>query len=517
MNQEVSIIIPVYNAEDSLDRCVESIVYGELRNLEVILIEDCSKDNSWEICCKLSKQYTNVRCYRNKRNSGVSYSRNHGLKKAIGKYIIFADSDDWVSGKYAKTLVDTAEKFQQELVICGLHFFDNVSGYRKDYLWNEYKSEVVVVEKENFFGLVDRFLIQQLWNKIFCSEIIEQYNIRFDESQSMGEDFQFVLDYMEAAKIQKCIVVNRPLYYYIRANNVSLMSKFGLVENENEYRRLEKLKNICGKENNIVEEQFLKAIKNLKYNYIYQACRNPGRNKSDKIAFIEQIMQDGKAKKYFKIQQRLILKEKIVGLLKVCVNFPKRVIEKIKCIKRDQIAKKASRLLKAENFSIISQNCIGGVFYHDMGIQFLSPTVNLFFKEPDFVRFVQNLEYYFGVELEMYWEEEYPIGKLDDLYIYFMHYQTCSEAKENWNKRKQRINWEKIIVLATDMEGFDDRVWEEWCKIVYPKVLFTAVKRNSADEVFFSKYKAFGHVLDLIPNREFYKDGRLMQIVNSYE
>ena len=169
----------------------------------------------------------------------------------------------------------------------------------------------------------------------------------------------------------------------------------------------------------------------------------------------------------------------------------------------------------AENVTFISQNCIGGVFYSDMGMKFLSPTINLYFKEPDFVRFVQKLEYYMGLELEMSWEEEYPVGRLDDITVYFMHYNTCREAKESWEKRKQRINWNKIVILATDMVGFDDSTWKEWKKIQYPKILFSATDRNSSEVVCFSKYKELGHVPDLIPDREFYKDGMLIKVVKS--
>lgn len=517
MRQSVSIIIPVYNASESLERCVESIALGEFRDLDIILVEDCSKDNSWDVCRLLSERFKNVRCYQNKKNSGVSYTRNQGLRFANSEYIMFVDSDDWVSGKYVKTMVEAADNNSDSLIVCGLYYLDNVAGYEREYLWNDGAEDISLVSKEYFFDLVNQFLLQQLWNKIFRRAIIEKNNVQFDESQSMGEDFQFVLDYMQAAHIKKCMVINQPLYYYIRANNSSLMSKFGLIENDNEFKRLKKLRDICGSENLLVKQQYLKAVQNIQYNYIYHICRNPSISSVEKIDFIEKIAKDGKAKLYLREQQKLIVKENIVHALENCKVLRMRITGRLKRHKRDNIAKKACKQLKARDFSIISQNCIGGVFYHDIGMEFLSPTINLFFKGADFVRFVRNLTYYIGLELEMRWEEEYPVGTLDDISIYFMHYRTCREAKEAWDKRKKRINWEKIVIIATDMEGFDEDAWKNWCKITYPKVLFTVTNRNSPGVVSFPQYKETGHVHDLIPDREFYKDGVLIDTVNTYD
>lgn len=515
MKKKVSVIIPVYNASESIERCVESIALGEFRDANIILVEDCSKDNSWDICQSLAVRLKNVQCHRNEKNSGVSYSRNQGLNYADSDYIMFVDSDDWVSSKYVNVMVKAADSKPDCLIICGLHYLDRIADYRREYLWDAGKENINLIGRERFFGLVEQFLLQQLWNKVFRTDIIKKNNIRFDESQSMGEDFQFVLDYIQAAQIEECMVINQPLYYYIRANNLSLMSKFGLIENDNEFERLAKLRDICGSGNPVIKEQYHKAVRETKYNYIYQICRNVSLNNAEKITLIEKIAKDGNAKKYFKEQRKLIIKERTVQKLKGLKVFQKRIEGRLRRDRRDYIAKKACKQLKAREFSIISQNCIGGVFYHDAGMQFLSPTVNLFFKEPDFVRFVQNLEYYMNLNLEMHWEEEYPVGKLEDISIYFMHYHTCREAGEAWNRRKKRINWNRIVVLATDMEGFDEDSWKLWCQIKYPKLLFTVVERNAQGVVVYPQYKEKGAVHDLIPDREFYKDEILIKMINA--
>lgn len=199
MRYRASVIIPVYNAQMHLRRCVESVALGQERNLEIILIEDRSGDASWEICQQLQEEFPNVVAIRNDRNSGVSFTRNQGLACAQGEYILFVDSDDWVSARFAKNLLETARQYEDCLPICGLHFIDHVHDEQRDYLWDDGAARVVEVVDAGLFELSDRFLLQQLWNKAFRRDLIEKYRIRFDENQSMGEDFQFVLDYMEAS------------------------------------------------------------------------------------------------------------------------------------------------------------------------------------------------------------------------------------------------------------------------------------------------------------------------------
>lgn len=515
MNSKVSVVIPVYNAEKTVQRMVESLVYGEERNIEIILVEDCSEDKSWEICQNLSKRYTNVYCYQNKKNSGVSYARNHGLEVADSEYILFVDSDDWVSGKYAEKLLSAAQQNPNSLVISGLHFRDEVVGYQRDYIWEMHGQEVYYVDQTDFFRLQEKFHLQQLWNKIFRRDVIEKANIRFDEKQSMGEDFQFVLDYMEASHIKTCVVLNSPLYYYIRATQTSLMSYFGTDNNENEYNRLEQLLHLCGGITPEIEKDYETALANVKKNYVYQVVHKKS-NKKEILSFIESVMQDGKAKYYYRIQKNILMKENICQGISWIMTLLKRFYERMQRKKRDRLAAEMKAKLHARDFTILSQNCIGGVFYHDMGLQFTSPTINLYMSGNDFVDFVLNLDYYLSLKLRMTWGEEYPIGYLDDVAIYFMHYYTCQEAESEWEKRKTRIIRDNIIVLCTDRDDFTDEVYKKWRQIPYPKVLFTAKREyaNEADTVFFPEYESNGKVLDLIPNREFYRDDVLIDTVN---
>lgn len=517
MEYEISVIIPVYNSGKTIKKCVESIIYGEYRKIEVILIDDCSTDNSWDICQQLARCHSNIYCYRNDKNQGVSYTRNCGLSHIKGEYVLFVDSDDWVSGVYVKKLLDTAKKYSDALVLCGHHFYDEVWHDKKDYIWREDETAIYGVGQDEYFDLAEKFLIQQLWNKIFHRDVIENNHILFDVHQNMGEDFQFVLEYMEAACIKQCIVINEPLYYYTRLTDNSLMSQFGLKRDGNSFRRQEKLLKLAGKDNEENRKKYEKAVGAAKVNFVYHAVHSIKMTKAEKIDFIETVMRDGKAEMHYKRQLWIAIKERILQRYLLLKSFFLRMQKKITRIKIQKLITKVKREVRTKNVTIISQNCIGGVFYHDLGMKFLSPTINLFINEPDFVRFVQNLKDYIESDLEMSWGEEYPIGILGgDVRIDFMHYQSCEEAKEKWEKRAKRINWDKIVVFSTDRNGFTEEVFGEWKKIRYPKVLFTSNKMfvEEKNTVFYPEYCSNDFVPDLIPKREFYKYGVVQSIIN---
>ena len=515
MDCRASVIIPVYNAEKTLRRCVESLVLGLERDIEVILCEDRSKDGSWALCQELAREFPNVTCIRNEKNSGVSFTRNQGLDAAQGHYVLFVDSDDWVSNRYAQLLLKYADSDPNALVMCCLRFINRVENYWQDFYWDHNTQFVNYIYPDRFFDLAESFFIQSPCNKPFRRDVIERHHIRFDESMSMGEDFQFVLDYMESMHCKKCVVLNEPLYYYIRWNNSSLMSNFGFIENQPEFDRLAQLSRLIGPDS-IPRRDAM--IAQGRQNYIYHIVRNPSRSKQEKLEAIERIMGDGRATAHYRKQKLLQLKEQTASLAAFVKSVPPRLRGRMA---RKQLQKRIARIrssVYADGISIISQNCIGGVLSHDLGMQFLSPTVNLFIREPDFVKFALNLEHYLGCSLRVHWGGTYPIGTLDDITIYFMHYDTCEEAKQAWERRTKRVDLDRILVLSTDRNSFDDAVYEQWQQIPYPKILFTADPRygQDPDSVFFPEYQAQGFVPDLIPRREFYKDGKLIRTINRF-
>lgn len=505
---KISVIIPVYKAENYLRKCVESIVLGEKQDLEVILVEDCSPDKSWELCQQLAAQYPQIKCLRNEHNSGVSYTRNRGLDVATGQYLLFVDSDDWVSGSYAKTLLETQEANPGKLVVCAFTFIDHVSRLRRKYDLEDAST----IAQRDFLKLVDAVLLQQLWNKVFPADVIRNAGIRFDETISMGEDYQFVMDVIEASKYSECVIIHQPLYYYIRWNNNSLMSTWSAGRNfERELVRLERMSKLCG-----LQTPEAYRVEQLKTQYVYSITQDRSLSKQEKLVKVQKIMDGATKLGLNQNKYKRYLIEKINRLRGNTQRFQERVHNKTQAWKNGRRIAANRKNLHKDGFTIISQNCIGGVFSHDMGLEFRSPTVNLFIPAADFIKFVNNLEHYLAAELELHWGEEYPLGKVDDVELHFVHYETCQQASEAWERRKKRVDLSKVLVLSTDRDGFDEAVFEQWKTISYPKLLFTARKEyaDHPDALYFPKYEEFGCVPDLIPKREFYKGHMLCQKAN---
>ncbi len=314
MIPRASIIIPVYNAENTLRHCVESLVFGKEQNIEIILCEDCSQDNSWNLCCELANNYENIKCVRNSKNSGVSFTRNVGLSEASGQYILFVDSDDWASEDYVKDLIDLALSFNDSLPMCSYQFIDKINNTEYNYQWRNAFDSAVVIPSANFFKILDKNLLKQLWNKIFRHDLIEKYHIRFDVNQNMGEDFQFVLDYIELAEIRTCVVYNKPLYYYIRWHKNSLMQDFGFTDQQYEFARIEQLSKICG---NTSEKHIIERIERIKNSYVYHIVRNKTHSKQEKLDTIERIMHDGRPRVHYRKQRILQAKEMIAKIFQM--------------------------------------------------------------------------------------------------------------------------------------------------------------------------------------------------------
>lgn len=178
-----------------------------------------------------------------------------------------------------------------------------------------------------------------------------------------------------------------------------------------------------------------------------------------------------------------------------------------------------SRIVKKKvdfsEISLISQNCIGGIIYHDANQRFLSPTVNLYILPKDFIKFVNNLDYYLSLTPNVEMGKAYPIGTLGDIQINFMHYSSPQEAIEKWEERKQRINFNKIFVIMVERDGFDDEDFKEFLKINYPKILFTRNEKYiSNNSVYLKKFKNEKELPDIIPGRYIYKYLKIVKLLN---
>lgn len=217
---EVSIIVPVYNAEKTIRRCVESILNQEYSDLELFLCDDGSTDTSGSICDEYQQKDTRIKVLH-KENTGVSDTRNQGLCMAQGDYIQFLDADDWISVDATKLLVRTMKENDCDLVISD---FYRVIGERISHKGDI--EEDGVLSPEEFAEYMMRnpadFYYGVLWNKLYKRKIIEKYKLRMDSDVSWCEDFLFNLEYLLHTK--KIAALQVPVYYYVKTEG-SLVSQ----------------------------------------------------------------------------------------------------------------------------------------------------------------------------------------------------------------------------------------------------------------------------------------------------
>ena len=209
---EVSIIVPIYNAEKSIARCIDSILSQEYTDFELILCDDGSTDKSGQIIDEYREKDERIRVLH-KENTGVSDTRNQGIAVAKGKYIQFLDADDWITVDATKLLVRTMKEGGCDLVISDFYrvIGDRIS-HKGDIdadgiLTQEEFAEYMMVNPADFYYGV-------LWNKLYKREIIEKYHLKMDESVSWCEDFLFNLEYLLHTK--RIAALQVPIYYYMK-------------------------------------------------------------------------------------------------------------------------------------------------------------------------------------------------------------------------------------------------------------------------------------------------------------
>lgn len=214
-NDLISVIIPIYNKEKYISKTIESISNQTYKNLEIILIDDCSKDNSVKICKEFQKKDKRIKVILNDVNLGVSRTRNKGIEIAEGKYVGFVDADDTIKPEMYEKLYNYITKYDLDFVQCR-----NVGSGKK--LENDFE---VIKENENILTsyLSDDKISDTVWSKLFKKEVIN--NIKFCEKYKKHEDTLFIFDVV--TKCKKICLLNLELYNYnILNNSLTNVKKF---------------------------------------------------------------------------------------------------------------------------------------------------------------------------------------------------------------------------------------------------------------------------------------------------
>ena len=308
-NKKISIILPVYNAQSTISRTIESVLRQTYENYELIIINDGSTDNSGNICKEYVKKSKEIH-YIEIDNNGVSNARNLGIENSTGDYIMFIDSDD----EYYDNTLETIKQYiedSNDLVVFGynrIHVNKNktkVMNTDITYL-KDGKQKNIFIEK-----MQNAYLFNQIWNKVYKAQIIKDNKIDFDININSGEDYRFNLKYIDV--IDNAIYIDNILYnYYSTDTGLSLNIKPNKI-----YIKLENLKQ--------QELLYLKYGYDIKYidnNYIYTCF-------SGLTAMVEKQSWEKKREYIKKYIQNQEIREELKGIKKrrkdiktvICINI----------------------------------------------------------------------------------------------------------------------------------------------------------------------------------------------------
>ena len=215
--KSLSIVIPVYNGEKYIENCIESIAKQNNGKIEIVIVNDGSKDGTGALCLRLAEKYSFIK-YFEKENGGVSSARNFALDKITGEYVWFIDVDDEIT-------VGSVEKVFE--VDNDLAVFNYVRLTAEEKVINITDKDHVyqLTSLDNFFNdyVFCYKLNNALWNKVFKSSIIKENGLKFDEGVKIGEDFMFCLSYYKFAKEIKFSTT--PIYRYFINESGAMKSK----------------------------------------------------------------------------------------------------------------------------------------------------------------------------------------------------------------------------------------------------------------------------------------------------
>ena len=194
----VSVVVPAYNMENYISRCLDALCGQSCRDMEVLVIDDGSKDKTYEIACEFARSDSRVTVIH-KENGGVSSARNIGIKKARGEYILFADPDDRIEDNGIEVLLKAMTSSDVDLVSCQYSRWDDKGAQLEDYDFitgiKQFASEDDIVSFI-LHELADYRVGYEVWDKLFKTEIIRDNNIKFSEECRIGEDLAFNVKYL---------------------------------------------------------------------------------------------------------------------------------------------------------------------------------------------------------------------------------------------------------------------------------------------------------------------------------
>lgn len=476
----ITIIVPIYNIERFLPTTVQSLLaQGGNTDYEIILVDDGSTDGSPDLCDKYASENQNIRVIH-KGNGGLSSARNAGLEIATGDYILFLDGDDCLAPNTLSSLSKAASEhfecdfiqFRYEEVPAAAPYGHKVNSALIDY----YECD----NEQDFF--IQLYSLGGVAASV-CTKLIKRAvlsDLRFKKG-IIHEDEQFTTCLL--SRCHKVGYCTNEFYKYVMRGGSIQHSAFS-------QKRLDAVR--------VIEDR-LAYLKSKDYKQVYELFRNQLNSNlhilwndayeakdSESCKWLEEkFIQYSSSQTHFK----LALRYNVKSLFKPIVQKLRNARAKWN-IKRTTASRR--RKLCNTDFTIISNNCWGGLVYQYFGLPYNSPTVGLFIMDDDYIKFLERFDYYIDQPLRFitfessryydYLSREstakmsYPIAMLDDIEIHFLHFHSQVEADEKWKRRCKRINRKRLLIKMSQRFIHDIEILNRFDNLPFRnKICFTEV------------------------------------------
>lgn len=292
----VTIIIPIFNAERFLARCIESCLQQTLKDIKIILINDGSTDSSLDICKHYASEHSQIRLI-DKRNSGVADTRNHGIKSADSEYIMFCDADDYLNPNVCERLYFEAQK-GYDLVTCG---FSTVSETGKQENWGV-EHRLIYTKDEIPLAVAELKRVNGLfvcWNKIFRKDKILEM---FPEGSSFAEDSIFVMRYLKQCD-NIALLPDIGYYYWTQTEN-SAMKRYHKGMAQMLTQEYDEIILLLGKNSTFANEHLIENVCYFLFPALYNNNEMQPSERVGAIAYISRFLKQNNIKRMTKPMRR---------------------------------------------------------------------------------------------------------------------------------------------------------------------------------------------------------------------
>lgn len=456
VKHRVSIVTPVFNGESYLAEFLDSVLAQSYEQVEMILVDDGSADKTVSVAEGYREQFS-ARGYEYRiiqaGHRNASAAINQGLRYVSGEYLIWPDGDDILEKDSIKKRVEFLQDHPEYHCVRSLAYYRDHTGRveKRDEKTGDLSKEDLfwdILEFKTYICCGCYMLQTGKFFEIYPKRRIPEYEV--------GQNFQMLLPFLYR---HGCPTIREELYGVRVREGSHSRRKLTQREEEKKYHDYERLVDEIADICHITDPKLRKRIEGWKAGRRFQVSYKYGKLKQAACA-VWDLCKCGPLKLFPIIRN---------------TAWAPLLSKIIKNVELQLYRKRKRRRLKNSDFTILASDCNGTFMYYDLGLPFLSPTINLTIGMEDFVKMLENLEWYMEQEVvPLKGDFSCPAGLLGDVQINFIHYETFDQGVSKWEERKKRIRWDNLFIVGSEKEGCTYEVVKRFDRLPYRnKVILT--------------------------------------------